>query len=104
MAREAGRSPTRQIEFLKQKSETISRHSNLQKDPTRGPPSAVLNQGRLEQYSPPTEVYDAPKSLFVNTFVGTANTLSGKLVAVNGEATVALDIGTEIKTRVPSKA
>jgi putative spermidine/putrescine transport system ATP-binding protein len=63
---------------------------------------AVLNQGRLEQYSPPTEVYDAPKSLFVNTFVGTANTLSGKLVAVNGEATVALDIGTEIKTRVPT--
>src|SRR5216683_2631886 len=36
---------------------------------------AVLNQGKLEQYSPPTEVYDAPKSLFVNTFVGTANTL-----------------------------
>src|SRR6266700_7995561 len=63
---------------------------------------AVLNQGKLEQYSPPTEVYDAPQSLFVNTFVGTANTLPGKLVAVNGEATVALDIGTEIKTRAPT--
>src|SRR6266446_3695814 len=35
---------------------------------------AVLNQGRLEQYGPPTEVYDMPRSLFVNTFVGTANT------------------------------
>ena len=54
---------------------------------------AVLNQGRLEQYAPPTEVYDKPNSLFVNTFVGTANTLPGKLVALNGEATVALDIG-----------
>jgi putative spermidine/putrescine transport system ATP-binding protein len=63
---------------------------------------AVLNQGRLEQYSPPTEVYDAPRSLFVNTFVGTANTLPGRLVAVNGAATVALDIGTEIKTRAPT--
>jgi putative spermidine/putrescine transport system ATP-binding protein len=63
---------------------------------------AVLNQGKLEQYSPPTEVYDAPQSLFVNTFVGTANTLPGRLVAVNGETTVALDIGTEIKTRAPT--
>ena len=44
---------------------------------------AVLNQGRLEQYAPPTEVYDNPNSLFVNTFVGTANMLPGKLVALN---------------------
>ena len=63
---------------------------------------AVLNEGRLEQYAPPTEVYDQPRSLFVNTFVGTANTLPGRLLALNGEATVALDIGTEIKTRAPS--
>src|SRR5882724_311944 len=63
---------------------------------------AVLNQGRLEQYSPPTEVYDTPRSLFVNTFVGTANTLPGRLVALNGEATVALDIGGEIRTRAPT--
>ena len=58
---------------------------------------AVLNQGRLEQYAPPTEVYDQPNSLFVNTFVGSANTLPGKLIALNGEATVALDIGGEIR-------
>ena len=63
---------------------------------------AVLNQGRLEQYAPPTEVYDEPRSLFVNTFVGTANTLPGKLVALNGEATVALDIGAEINARAPT--
>ena len=63
---------------------------------------AVLNQGKLEQYAPPTEVYDAPSSLFVNTFVGSANTLPGKLLALNGEATVALDVGAEIKTRTPS--
>src|ERR1700704_2595319 len=63
---------------------------------------AVLNQGRLEQYAPPTEVYDKPRSLFVNTFVGTANTLPGKLVALTGEATVALDIGPEIGTRAPT--
>ncbi|MBV8838326.1 MAG: ABC transporter ATP-binding protein [Alphaproteobacteria bacterium] len=63
---------------------------------------AVLNQGRLEQYAAPTEVYDKPSSLFVNTFVGTANTLPGKLVALNGEAVVALDIGAQIKARAPA--
>ncbi len=63
---------------------------------------AVLNAGRLEQYAPPTAVYDTPSSLFVNTFVGTANMLPGKLVALNDEAIVALDIGGEIKTRVPT--
>ena len=65
---------------------------------------AVLNQGRLEQYAVPTEVYDLPNSLFVNTFVGSANTLPGKLIALNGEATVALDIGGEIRTRAPTVA
>jgi putative spermidine/putrescine transport system ATP-binding protein len=62
---------------------------------------AVLNQGRLEQYAPPTDVYDNPSSLFVNTFVGTANMLPGKLTALNGAATVALDIGAEITARAP---
>ena len=41
---------------------------------------AVLSQGRLEQFAPPTEVYDTPGYLFVNTFVGTANVLPGTLV------------------------
>jgi putative spermidine/putrescine transport system ATP-binding protein len=62
---------------------------------------AVLNQGRLEQFGTPSQIYDAPQSLFVNTFVGTANMLPGKLVALNGEATVALDEGPEIKARAP---
>jgi energy-coupling factor transporter ATP-binding protein EcfA2 len=56
---------------------------------------AVLNQGRLEQYAPRPKSTTLPNSLFVNTFVGSANTLPGKLVALNGEATVALDIGGE---------
>ena len=63
---------------------------------------AVLNAGRLEQYAPPTEVYDKPTSLFVNTFVGTANTLPGKLIALNGVATVALDVGGDITVRAPT--
>ena len=45
---------------------------------------ALLNRGKLEQFASPTEIYDRPASLFVNTFVGTANVLSGTVAAVEG--------------------
>jgi putative spermidine/putrescine transport system ATP-binding protein len=55
---------------------------------------ALLNRGRLEQFASPTEIYDRPASLFVNTFVGTANVLAGKVVLVEGRNhTVALTVG-----------
>jgi putative spermidine/putrescine transport system ATP-binding protein len=41
---------------------------------------AVLRQGRLEQFGSPADIYDRPRSLFVNTFVGSANVFSGTLV------------------------
>ena len=63
---------------------------------------AVFNLGRLEQLGTPTEIYDRPASLFVNTFVGTANQLTGKLLAVEGNAArVALDLGGELVARAP---
>jgi putative spermidine/putrescine transport system ATP-binding protein len=34
---------------------------------------AVMCDGRVEQFAPPTEVYDRPASLFVNHFVGSVN-------------------------------
>ncbi len=40
---------------------------------------AVINQGRLEQFDTPNEIYDNPATLFVNRFVGNANCLSGKV-------------------------
>jgi putative spermidine/putrescine transport system ATP-binding protein len=65
---------------------------------------AVFNQGRLEQFGTPGEIYDRPRSLFVNAFVGTANLLPGKLVRLNGStAHVALALGAEIATRAPSE-
>ena len=45
---------------------------------------AVLNAGRLEQFAPPTDVYDRPETLFVNSFVGTANILHGLIVTEPG--------------------
>src|SRR6266478_4422848 len=64
---------------------------------------AVLNRGRLEQFGTPSEVYDTPCSLFVNTFVGTANTLPGRIAALDGEAAVDLDGGTQIRARAPAR-
>jgi len=64
---------------------------------------AVLSQGRLEQFAAPTEVYDRPETLFVNTFVGTANVLNGTLSAIEGDAAVVkLDSGPSLRTRKPS--
>ncbi len=40
---------------------------------------AVLSQGRLEQFGTPSQIYDQPETLFVNTFVGTSNLLPGQL-------------------------
>jgi putative spermidine/putrescine transport system ATP-binding protein len=55
---------------------------------------AVLNGGRLEQLGSPVEIYDAPRSLFVHSFVGSCNLLPGRVVALAaGAATVALDCG-----------
>jgi putative spermidine/putrescine transport system ATP-binding protein len=39
---------------------------------------AVMSRGVIEQISIPAEIYDAPKTLFVNAFVGTTNILSGE--------------------------
>jgi putative spermidine/putrescine transport system ATP-binding protein len=63
---------------------------------------AVLNHGRLEQFGTPTEIYDRPNSLFVNTFVGSANVLPGRLLSQDAtSARVTLDTGEEIEASAP---
>ena len=57
---------------------------------------AVLSAGRLEQFAPPTEVYDTPASLFVNGFVGQANMLPGTLLSPTD---VRLDVGGTVPVR-----
>ena len=66
---------------------------------------AVLSHGRLEQFGPPSEVYDAPATYFVNQFVGTANVFPGTLEAVDsGGARVRLPDGSALQTRAPAAA
>lgn len=43
----------------------------------------LMNKGQVEQIDTPIRVYDEPKSLFVNTFIGQANQLPGTVEAVD---------------------
>ncbi len=66
---------------------------------------AVLSKGKLEQFAPPTEIYDAPGSLFVNTFVGAANVLSGTVAGTDaGGNWVRLPSGETLRARQPHPA
>ncbi|MEO8829951.1 MAG: ABC transporter ATP-binding protein [Lapillicoccus sp.] len=38
---------------------------------------AVMNAGRIEQYSTPAELYERPRTAFVATFIGTMNRVDG---------------------------
>jgi spermidine/putrescine transport system ATP-binding protein len=60
---------------------------------------AVMNAGRIEQLGSPTELYEAPSTSFVASFLGISNLLSGK--AEDGGA-VRLSDGTVV--RVPAAA
>ncbi|WP_101295770.1 ABC transporter ATP-binding protein [Halegenticoccus soli] len=54
---------------------------------------AVMNEGRLEQVGPPTELYDHPETTFVATFLGETNLLTG--VTTSSEEGLGVDTGTE---------
>src|SRR5450631_258258 len=64
---------------------------------------AVINHGRLEQYDAPTEIYDNPRSLFVNTFVGTSNVLNGLMFVTGSQPVVTLDSGEQLRTRAAAE-
>lgn len=49
---------------------------------------AVMSKGRVLQVAPPTEIYDAPASRFVASFIGTCNLLTGTVVDSGGSRTV----------------
>jgi putative spermidine/putrescine transport system ATP-binding protein len=61
---------------------------------------AVLSHGKLEQFGTPSDVYDRPQTLFVNTFVGASNRMPGVVVSADRTAAkVRLDAGAEIIAR-----
>ena len=60
---------------------------------------AVFEDGRIQQLSPPDELYESPQNSFVAQFIGENNKLSGKVSAINGKVCeVLLDDGTSVKS------
>lgn len=64
---------------------------------------AVMRHGRVEQLGSPVEIYDSPATLFVNSFIGTTNLMSGAVLdSQRGALAIALDAGGVIA--VPARA
>jgi putative spermidine/putrescine transport system ATP-binding protein len=64
---------------------------------------AVLSRGNLEQFASPADIYDRPASLFVNTFVGTANLIKGTIAAKSSMGTaVRIAGGAVVETTLPT--
>ena len=63
---------------------------------------AVMSRGRVEQFASPVDIYDRPRTLFVNCFVGTANLLEGQVTSTGGGlASVALEAGAVLSVPAP---
>jgi len=48
----------------------------------------LMNKGNVEQIDTPMTVYDRPKTLFVNTFIGQANLLDGTVLRLDAGSTL----------------
>jgi spermidine/putrescine ABC transporter ATP-binding subunit len=64
---------------------------------------AVMNEGRIEQCGPPTELYDEPSSRFVATFIGESNFIEGAISRIDGDTACISAPGIE-ELRAPTKA
>jgi ABC-type Fe3+/spermidine/putrescine transport system ATPase subunit len=53
----------------------------------------LMNEGRIEQAGPPSDLYWAPESVFVASFVGVSNLWRGRVVEDPGRGGLAIDIG-----------
>jgi spermidine/putrescine transport system ATP-binding protein len=53
----------------------------------------VMNQGRVEDFGPPSDIYMRPKSLFSAGFMGEVNLIDGRVVSANDNAA-------ELETRI----
>jgi spermidine/putrescine transport system ATP-binding protein len=64
---------------------------------------AVMNNGRFEQIATPREVYHAPSTAFVASFVGDANKIEGQVAARDGAVlTFRSDGGADMKIDAPA--
>jgi spermidine/putrescine transport system ATP-binding protein len=60
---------------------------------------AVMNAGNVEQIGTPTEIYDAPATVFVANFIGQANLWSGRQNKLEGDLAEVSVLGTTLMAR-----
>jgi spermidine/putrescine transport system ATP-binding protein len=60
---------------------------------------AVMNAGNVEQIGTPTEIYDAPSTVFVANFIGQANLWAGRQNRVDGDIAEVAVLGTTVRAR-----
>jgi spermidine/putrescine transport system ATP-binding protein len=60
---------------------------------------AVMNAGNVEQIGTPTEIYDAPATVFVANFIGQANLWAGRQNKLDGDLAEVSVLGTTLKAR-----
>jgi putative spermidine/putrescine transport system ATP-binding protein len=64
---------------------------------------AVFNKGRLEQIGTPTELYDAPATRFVASFIGETTLLEGRVDQVEGDVCNIDCSGLRVRLRSPHR-
>jgi len=57
---------------------------------------AVMNEGRVEQIGGPREIYDAPSTVFVAGFIGSANLLHSTITTINGDTADVKVVGADL--------
>jgi spermidine/putrescine transport system ATP-binding protein len=60
---------------------------------------AVMNAGNVAQGGTPTEIYDAPATVFVANFIGQANLWAGRQNKLDGDLAEVSVLGTTLKAR-----
>jgi spermidine/putrescine transport system ATP-binding protein len=60
---------------------------------------AVMNAGNVEQIGSPTEIYDAPSTVFVANFIGQANLWAGTQNRLDGDVAEVSVLGTTLRAR-----
>ena len=60
---------------------------------------AVMNAGNVEQIGSPTEIYDAPATVFVANFIGQANLWAGTQNRLDGDVAEVSVLGTTLRAR-----
>ena len=66
---------------------------------------ALMNNGRIEQFGPPSVVYERPATRFVAEFIGSMNFISGNVVSArnaDGVGVVRSDGEVEIGVPIPA--